>query len=188
MATGNPRNIRRFRGRLAWNPTDLTAAFPHGGTELGLVRDLIFRFGIETEEIRAEEWGNIPTEYVYKGSSAFLAAFLREFDNDAIGTIFPDAPKGSATGDQIIRGAASGAGVTFGGVLLSTVSGVLVVSPDSPERQEFLLLYNAFPMPEETAELQISAGAEVGMAVVFRACPDSTDRMWNIGKRRDLSL
>ena len=188
MATGNPRNIRRFRGRLAWNPTDLTTAFPHGGTELGVVRDLVFRFGIATEEIRAQEWGNVPTEYVYKGSSAFLVAVLREFDNDAIGTVFPDTPAGATTGDQIIRAAGSGSGVTFGGVLLSTISGVLVVSPDSPEDQEFLLLYNAFPMPEETSELQISAGSEVGLAVVFRAGLDSTHRQWNIGKRRDLSL
>ena len=188
MATGNPRNIRRFRGRLTWNPTDLTTAFPHGGTELGVVRDLVFRFGIQTEEIRAEEWGNVPTEYVYVGSSAFMAAILREFDNDALDTIFLDTPAGATTGDQILRGAVAGAGVPEGGTLLSTISGVLVVSPDSPQVQEFLVLYNAFPMPEETAELQFSAGAEVGMAVVFRACPDATFRQWNIGKRRDLSL
>lgn len=188
MATSNPRNIRRFRGRLTWNPTDLTTAFPHGGTELGLVRDLIFRFGIETEEIRAEEWGNVPTEYVYKGSSAFLTAILREFDNDAIGVIFPDTPTGSVTGDQIIRGAVSTADVTIGGTLLSTLSGVLVVSPDSPESQEFLVLYNALPLVEETSQLQISAGDEMGIAVVFRAIPDASHRMWNIGKRRDLSL
>ncbi len=188
MATSNPRNIRRFRGRLTWNPTDLTTVFPHGGTELGLVRDSRFRFGIATEEIRAEEWGNVPTEYVYKGSSAFLAAILREFDNDALGVIFPDTPTGSATSDQILRGAVSGSGVTLGGTLLSIQSGVLVVSPESPETQEFLVLYNAIPMPEETAELQISAGEELGMAVVFRAVPDVTHRMWNIGKRRDLSL
>ncbi len=188
MTTANARNIRRFKGRLAWNPTDLTTAFPHGGTELGVVRDLVFRFGLQTEEIRAEEWGNVPTEYVHVGSSAFLAAILREFDNDALGAIFPDTPAGATTGDQILRGAVSGSGVTLGGVLLSTLSGVLVVSPDSPQTQEFLLLYNAVPMPEETSELQISAGTEVGMAVVFRAIPDATHRQWNVGKRRDLSL
>ena len=188
MATSNPRNIRRFKGRLTWNPTDLTTVFPHGGTELGLVRDLVFRFGIATEEIRAEEWGNVPTEYVYSGTSGFLVAILREFDNDAVGVIFPDTPAGAATGDQILRGAASGSGVALGGTLLSTLSGVLVVSPDSPETQEFLVLYNAIPMVEEASKLQISAGQEMGIAVVFRATPDATHRMWNIGKRRDLSL
>jgi len=188
MAISNPRNIRRFRGRLVWNPTDLAATFPHGGTEIGVVRDLIFRFGIETEEIRAEEWGNVPTEYVYTGSSAFLAAILREFDNNALDAIFPDTPTGSATGDQTIRGAVSGSGVTFGGTLLSTQSGILAVSPESPETQEFLILYNAIPMPDEASRLQISAGDELGIAVVFRAVTDSTDRLWNIGKRRDLSL
>ncbi len=187
MATANPRNIRRFRGRIAWNPTDLTADFPHGGAELGVVRDLIFRFGIATEEIRAEEWGNVATEYVYAGSSGFLAAILREFDNDAISAIFPDTPAGSASSDETIRGAVDGS-VTLGGTLLSTLSGVLVVSPEAPERQEFLVLYNAIPMPAEASELQISAGDEVGLAVVFRAVPDATHRMWQIGKRRDLSL
>lgn len=188
MATANPRNIRRTRGRIAWNPTDLTVAFPHGGTELGIVRNLIFRFGIATEEIRAEEWGNVPTEYVYAGSSAFLAAILREFDNDAIDAIFPDTPTGSASGDESIRGAVSGSGVTLGGTLLSAQAGVLVVSPEAPQSQEFLLLYNAIPMPAEASELQISAGEEMGIAVVFRAVPDATHRMWHVGKRRDLSL
>lgn len=188
MALADPRNIRRFRGRLTFNPTDLTIAFPHGGTELGLIRDSIFRFGIATEEIRAEEWGNVPTEYVYAGSSALLAVILREFDNDALETIFPDTPTGAASGDEIIRGAVSGTGVTLGGTLLSTQSGVLVVSPEAPEKQEFLVLYNAIAMPEETAELQYSAGDEIGMAVVFRAAPDATFRMWNVGKRRDVSL
>lgn len=188
MATSNPRNIRRFRGRIVWNPSSLTSAFPHGGTEIGVVRDLVFRFGIETEEIRAEEWGNVPTEYVYTGSSAFLAAILREFDNDALDAIFPDTPTGSVTSEQTIRGAASGSGVTLGGTLLSGQSGVLVVSPEAPETQEFLVLYNAIPMPEEASRLQISAGEEMGIAVVFRAVPDSTHRMWHIGKRRDLSL
>ena len=132
MATSNARNIRRFKGRLTWNPTDLTAAFPHGGTELGVVRDLVFRFGLETEEILAEEWGNVPTEYVHVGSSAFLAAILREFDNDAISTIFPDSATGAVSGDTRPRAAVNGS-VTLGGTLLSTNSGLLVVSPDSPD-------------------------------------------------------
>lgn len=188
MATANPRNIRRFRGRLAWNPTDLTTAFPHGGTELGEIRDSIFTFGIQSEEIRAEEWSNVPVEYVYDGSHGALAAVLRSFDDDAISAIFPDTPTGATTGKQIIRGAVSGSGVTLGGKLLSDLSGILAVSPHSPETEEFLVLYNAIPLVDARAQLQYSAGTDVGMAVVFRAAPDASFRQWNIGKRRDLSL
>ena len=188
MATANPRNIRRFRGRISWIPTDLTTAFPHGGTELGTIRDSIFTFGIKYEEIRAEEYSNVTTEYVYDGSHGALAVILREFDNDALGVIFPDTPTGAATGGQILRGAVSGSGVTLGGTMASTRSNILVVSPQSPDTEEFLILYNAIPLVDEAAQLQYSAGHEVGMAVVFRAAPDGTHRQWNIGKRRDLSL
>ena len=187
MATANPRNIRRFRGRIAWAPTSLTAAFPHGGTELGVIRDATFKPGFKYEEIRAEEYGNVPTEYVYDGSHGVFMAVLRGFDNDALSTIFPDTTTGSATGDQILRADVSGS-VTLAGTLISTNSGILVVSPNSPETEEFLVLYNAMPMVEAQAQLQYKASEEVGMAVVFGASPDATGRQWNIGKRRDLSL
>ncbi len=47
---------------------------------------------------------------------------------------------------------------------------------------------DAIPLIEETSELQISAGTEVGMAVVFRAIPSATHLQWSIGLRRDLSI
>ena len=65
MSTGSVRDVLRVPGKLVINPTDITAAFPHGGTELGLTRDSEMRFGIKTELVHAEEWGNQPVESVY---------------------------------------------------------------------------------------------------------------------------
>src|SRR5688500_3826453 len=102
MATANVRNILRLRGRLCFNPTNLATAFPHGGTALGLTRSGVFHLGMKTVLNEAEEWGGIVSKAWYAGEKPFLAAVLREFDNDAIGAVFPNTGAGTVTGDKVI--------------------------------------------------------------------------------------
>ena len=68
MATAATRNILRIPGRLCVGPTDLTTAFPHGGTALGVTRALEFRFGYRTYNATAEEFGGVTTRAYYTGA------------------------------------------------------------------------------------------------------------------------
>ena len=188
MSTGSVRDVLRVPGKLVINPTDITAAFPHGGTELGLTRDSEMRFGIKTELVHAEEWGNQPVESVYCGESAVFAAVLREWDNDALSNIFPNTGTGSVSGDKTILGRVDGVGVNRAGYLLSGKSFILLFSPKSVDRHPMVIIRKAIPMVEESSLLQLSLAEELGIAVVFQAIPDSSDRLYDVGKREDLTL
>jgi hypothetical protein len=51
-----------------------------------------------------------------------------------------------------------------------------------------VLVRKAIPMVEETAMLQLSLKQELGIGVLFQAIPDSTGRLYDVGRRGDLTL
>lgn len=183
MATADIKNIVRLRGRLVKDPTNLSTAFPHGGTALGLARDMVFRFGFKTTFVHAEEFG-ARVETIFAGETAVFAAVLREFDKDAVSAIFPNTGASGA----LIKGNASGSGINRAGTLLSSKSFKLLFSPTAVDHHQFVVIYKAVPMLEETAEFQMSLGDEVGIAVMFQAIPDSAGKLYQIGKKADISL
>lgn len=187
MATANVRNIIRLRGRLCWNPTDLLTDFPHGGTALGLTRSGIFHLGVKTTLNKAEEWGGVVSKAYYSGEEPFLAAVLRELDNDALSAIFPNTAAGSVTGDRVITLSPGDDTLNRAGYDLTGKQGKLLFSPSNPDRHPFILLYNAIPAVQETTELQLSMAHELGIGVVWWAGVDSSDRCYRIGRRNDLA-
>lgn len=187
MATANVRNIIRLRGRLCLNPTDLTADFPHGGTALGLTRSGIFHPGVKTVLNEAEEWGGVVSKAYYAGEKPFLAAVLREFDNDALAAVFPNTSAGSVTGDRVITTSPGDDTQNRAGYDLTGKAGKLLFSPANPDRHPFILLYYAIPAIQESAELQLSMAQEVGIGVVWWAGVDASDRSVKIGRRADLA-
>ncbi len=186
MANANVLNIRRIPGRLVKNPTDLAAAFPHGGTPLGVTRDMEFRMGIQTTAITAEEFGAQQIEYVYAGELAIFAAVLREYDVDAVQQIFPDAVAGTC--GQLPNINYNVTGSKRSGLLLSSKSFKLVFSPDALDRDPFVVLYKAIPLVEETSLMALSLSEELGVGVVFAGIPDGTDRVYTVGNREDIIL
>jgi hypothetical protein len=93
VASKNVRNILRFPGRLCKTPTNLAAAFPHGGTELGVVRDMVFRPMVSTTPIHAEEFGRT-VEVIVTKESAVFACVLRSYDNDLLSDVFHNTGAG----------------------------------------------------------------------------------------------
>jgi hypothetical protein len=77
MGLGKAIDCIRERGRVCVGPSNLSAAYPHGGTGLGLIRDIEFQPGIRNREIAAEEFGGIATEYIRLGERAALTGVLR---------------------------------------------------------------------------------------------------------------
>ena len=185
MATANVRNILHLPGELISDPTDLSAAAPYGGTRLGLVRNLLFRPGLENHPIRAEEWGNAVVDIVHGGSAPVFAAVLREFDNDAIAAIFLDTSTGDPSGDKVINLRATSGRA---GTLLSTKEIKLLFVPKAVLRHPSILIRAALPVVTPETEMALKMGTEATINVLFHARPDKSNRLAVLGKLGDLSL
>lgn len=182
MSTANANNIIRLKGRLVKNPTNLSTAFPHGGTALGMVREGVFRFGYKSKDITAWEWGNQVVDTLYCGDSAIMSFVIRDYDGDMLDATIPNVSSST------IIGVASGSGLKRAGTLLSVEAITLLYSPDAVDDHPHILIYKALPMLQETAELQTSLKHEIGIAAMVKAIPDSQKRTYVIGKRNKISL
>jgi len=204
MSVADVRKIIRVAGRICINPTDISDSevFPFSGTALGITRDAELRFNVQTRLVKAEEFGSQVVEAVTAGESALFAFVLREFDNDALAAIFPNTATGTTTGNVTIEGRVSGVGVNRSGYLLSNKAVKLLFAPrventvptagsttNLPlDEQPMVLIRKAIPMIEETAMLQLSLKQELGIGVLFQAIPDSSGRLYDVGRRGDLTL
>jgi len=184
MATANPINVARVPGRLVLTPTSLSAAFPHGGTALGVTRDQEFRFGAKYHQETAEEWGGATARVLYCGMRAVFACVMRSADNDAL-ALLPETSAGAVTQDRTLLADVNLDGARAGRALTGSL---IMFSATALETQRCLLLYNAVPLWDEAARLQLSIKAEMAPALMFACMPDSTGRTFAWGKIGDLSL
>jgi len=190
VSIGSPENFLYLAGRLVKDPTDLQAAFPHGGTALGSAKNIAFRYEPEEGEIRAEEFGGTLVETIRGAQDVKLAAVLREYDSDAINAIFPDVISGLVFAKPVARIRAYGdvSGATVPGSLGSTNGFKLLIAPRTPDTSIAVMIYLAIPSLAEQAELQMKIGTEAGIAVLFRGVPDGTGRISHVGTMEDLAL
>jgi len=180
----NPANILHSPGRLSFGPVDLTTAYPHGGTALGVVRAIVVRPNAQYRAVTAEEYGGETVEQVYAGEAWTLAAVLREFDDDAVSTIFQNASSGSVSQHELIEHP----GANRAGRIMVVAKGVvLVFTPDAPDTN-FVVLHRAIPMIEDAAELNFSHATPMEIGVVFSAVRDSAGKMVSIGRAEDITL
>jgi hypothetical protein len=173
-------------GFLCIAPTDLTAAFPHGGTALGEVMDAEFRWGFRTSDITAEEYGGQVVGKTYSGESAVFACLLRGFDDDALSTIFPYTAVGTV-GHRVVKQDVV-TNVTRPGAMLATRAVKLCFSPRAVDQHRFIVLHRAIPLPDASARLSMRLDDEIGIGVVFQALPGSDGRVYEIGLRKDVTL
>ena len=181
MGTSNAIDVIRQRGFLCVSPTNLALPFPHGGTAIGITRDLEFQPGVRVREIVAEEFGGVVTDYIRTGERAALTGVLRSWDEDLLETLFADV----ASGATVTGGIVSGSGVVPG-ALCANFS--LLFSARDVERNPSLLIYRAIPMPDSAARIGLAVKAEMGMPFAFMATPDSKGRLYQIGLLEDLEL
>lgn len=204
MATSTPNKMRRLKGRLVWNPTGgtVTGAYPYGGTQLGFCRSATFVWGIQYQPIRAEEFGGVIVDYVYQSETAVFSAVLRDYDDDMVQTIFPNFSKGfngvdkqTTSGQPIITGTVKGTtkpGSLIGekpdGAAWDSRSGKLLFAPDDEDNHEFLVIYRAVPMLDQSADLRLTAAEWAETGVVFHATPVSAGNLYQFGRKTDISL
>lgn len=186
MSAPYARDVLRIPGKLVKTPTNLSAAFPYGGTELGVVRDMAFQVGHKTDLPEAEEFKAIAA-VLNSGESPVFACVLRSWDNDMISTVWHNIQT-STHGQVGMVGKVSGSGITRAGANLTSRGIKLLFAPQADDIHPSILIYNAVPMLAESSELQLSIGREMGLALIFRGLPDSTGRTFVVDQRSNLTL
>ena len=185
MASPKARSMIKVYGKLVKDPTDLTAAYPYGGTELGLVGQILFRPQNQSQVLTAEEWGEQPWEVVDGGTAVWMACDLRGIDGDAYGAAFLDTATATPSGEKTIRFRANNGRA---GTLRSTQSMILLFVPDAPLRHRAIILRDAIPVVVEDAEISLSKDDEWSLRIAFHGRPDASNRIAEIAFLGDLSL
>lgn len=158
----------RAPGRLVISPTDLTAAFPYGGTELGSVRQVTWtRFSVDFAII-AEEFG-MPVEYNQAGEAWGISAFMRGQDDDFVSTLFPNASAGTVSQHQ----GYTWPGTNKAGSWRSADGVKLLFAPFNTTDVNAIILYRGIPLQEDAARMALDWGDEFGVPVVFMGILDT---------------
>lgn len=181
MATPSPLNQLRIPGKLCINPTDLSAAFPHGGTALGMTKKNEFFPNASYLPVLGEEYGGAVVDLIFTGERPRFVCYLREWDSDAIGHIFHNASGAVVTFDAKTEG-------SRGGVSLYGNAAKLYFSPDAPTAAVGLLGYSAVPMIEASAAMQFAPAEEIGLAVAWEFTPNSSGKIGQIGLPGSLTV
>jgi hypothetical protein len=175
-------------GALCINPTDLTLPFPHGGTALGEVYMARAAFTSGYFDVTAEEYGNRVVESVYSGENIAFGAILRQWDEAAVGAVFPNTATGAKSQRVSVKGWEDAASPVRPGHLASSRSVKLLFTPTDSDRCRAVMLYRALPRVAEAVDLRFAINARQEIPVLFLAIPDATGRCWRIDFLRDLAV
>lgn len=169
---GSPSGNASYRvtGRLAYGCTDLTAAWPHGGSGLGICGQVYFSPPSTYAVAEREEDGSVG-RVVYTGGRAALGADLLQRDDDAISVCFPSTSS-TAEGELIEW---PGAGVLPGEDVASL--GVLVFTPINQEEHPTFVLYNAYPVLETNQQMWLSSYRVNAVRLLFLGAEDTNGRV-----------
>lgn len=184
MGSPDPRSVMRVVGALCANPTDLTVAFPHGGTALGLVTDVVFKPNLRRQELRAEEFGNETVDVIINSETVILGVRVRGQDRDMWDLLWEDPVTGSATGERV----AEYPGATRTGNLASARSAKILYSPRNTEGHPALLLYRATLLLDEVQDIALTGKREMTIPALFHGIRDTSGRVYAMGRLEDLTL
>jgi len=184
MGATDPAQIKYVPGRLAINPSDLTAVWPHGtGKGIGVVEAIELDLGISSVDVGpAEEWGDRAVDQIYLENNLRLSVVLREWDDDVLTTIFANTFAGASTSTKGIQGH----GAVKPGTLVSARAVRLVFTPDDQVKHPGFLVQRALPQLDAAARLNFAANNEFGFLCLFLGIKGGNGRIWDVGKIADL--
>lgn len=171
MAAASPLQALRVPGALAaeigGQIFDFSTVFPHGGTALGLVRDVVWRRTEGRVLITAEEFGVEVVDAIYGGEVHVLALALRGWDDDGANLVFPNTELGTTSGRR---------GAIYPGPRAPGASRVadavrLIFTPDDTANHQAVYFRAAIPLLAETLEVPLGrkGDQEVLLKCVFQA-------------------
>ena len=174
MATPSVDQALRVPGRLAAGCTDFTAAYPHGGTALGLVRDVVAeRVEIAGKIIRAAEFGH-EVHTILRGGAVWSVTFaLRGFDGDGVtASGLPTATTGSDVG--VVEPGSDTPGSAYTGQ-------VICFSPNNPDHPA-VVLYTALPVFSSVLRLRFADLTEFAPVLTYVGTRDASGRQVAVDK------
>ncbi len=138
MASTDLPSVLQVPGRLVVAPTNLSAAYPYGGTELGAVHRIAVRRVAASFDVMATEYGGAVVETIQGGENWALAATLRQYDDDAVSTVFPNTALGTTTKRRAVKHWADAASPVRPGSLVSSRAVKLLFAPYDVDRHRAL--------------------------------------------------
>lgn len=191
MSARDLNSVVQAPGRLCINPTSLglQQAFPHGGTELGVVRDAYLEDFTATWNVSAEEYGGETVDSVWTGTNYAFGCLLRSFDDTALQTVFPNTVVGTYTRRRgVYHPQKTGQTAVREGHLLSSRSVVLLFSPLDSVRNRAVLFYRALPKVLVNHRIQLGFRDRAEVGVVFEAIRDTSGRGVAVEFLKELTL
>lgn len=190
MATADVGNMLLVSGRLVANPTNLAIAFPFGGVELGLVKDVILKPTQAYDVLTEEALGTEIMDVIDLGQAWRMTVAARGFDPDLLSTVFPlNSEVGPTSTDRGVFYPVKSDGTIYRAGTLRSANGVkLLFVPDDRDRHPAVLLYNALPFVIEDAELKCQLGDEFLIPTTFFGIRDGSSRVMQMKRLEDLTL
>jgi len=170
-------------GRLAYECTDLSLAWPHGGTGLGLVGNVIL-FPPSGYVRHKDEATNSTDVIQYTGGDLIVSCVIEGWDDDAHRAIYPNTDPGVSR--EVIRwpGTDYLPGTRVGAKALEP----LVFTPRNQLEHPAFIVYSAIPTLELNAELRFSSYRFLSYPVIFVGRPDGAGRQGESGPLVELTL
>lgn len=165
-------------GKLAYGCSDLSTAWPHGGTGLGLVGATFLSPPSLTAYLPAEET-NAAANVLHLGGDLVASFTVRAWDNDALNVMFGSTALSGS--DRIVIFPASGVGSA-----ITTLTN-LVFTPNNPDHPGWVV-YKAAPALELNSRLYLSAYRYLEIPAVVVALPDGSDLLGKMGVFAGLTL
>jgi hypothetical protein len=176
-------NAMKVPGRLSIDPTSLTTgSYPWGGTAIGLHAGIRAVPHKTTYVIRGGEYGMVPVEAIECGEAWTIVARLASADPAALAKLFAGYAAGSVTGHPVLTGPS---GV---GAVVSTRKAALLFTPFDQDNQPCVLFYAALPLLTEDGEIPFDKSERWGLPCVWHASLDASKRLYQVGRRWDLTL
>ncbi len=180
MGTPDVDAVLRNPGRFSVGPTDLSTAWPHGGTGLGVVAETTAVPVYKYEAVIAEEFAGEEIKIIEMGGSWIVGATLREYGDDSISAFFNSTT--GASGSEIVEAPTN----TYPGTTITAV--VLLFTPYEQTTHPALLAFEAIPMVTEAATLALELQSEMVLPVMYRCLRNASNKQIQIGLLSDLTL
>lgn len=176
--------VLRAPGRLVVAPTDLAAAFPHGGTELGAVRGATLTPLDEPYNVEFEGLGDIG-DVLEPGHRLRFNVTVRGWDDDVLRLLFPDHYEAGAVTSHALFSIPGTRGVGTSDL----PHGVeLLFVPDDTVHAPCCLMHLAVPDWQDGAQFVWQRGDELTMPLAFELLQDDSGRIFQVGRLEDLTL
>lgn len=179
----NVNKIIRSPGKLVVGPTDLAAAYPYGGTEIGYTKAIVVQSTMENFVVQSEGLGE-PTDILQAAHSWVMSCFVRGWDDSALALFHADHYSlGAVTRHAVFTVPA----LATPGTSELDVTRKLLFVPDDVVNVPAMIAYRASPELGDDG-FTWSRTQELGVPMTFRLLRGSTGKILQIGRLADLSV